>query len=245
MTKTSETPFQRTHFKLMRTAACTNQTCGQLDEGTERYVCEWFGDHGRCGLIFTSWTRFMAHRTPTTRVEYTASHHRYESLLSRIRVSLVAVHSTVPQQNHVSSQRHWQDSQSHDLASGGHTASCNLCAQEIGDSSNVHRTRPRDASACSNTDSDAQACPACSTAQKTGNTRVMDTSASLGSTKRDGAGAGEQRRRRQLRRTASRTKQDGGANGSTMAVAAKPKADSMVEQKSLNKIMLKGTLKTH
>ena len=98
--------------------------------------------------------------------------------------------------------------------------------------SNVHRTRPRDASACS-------------TAQKTGNTQDMDASASLGSTKRDGAGAGEQRRRRQLRRTASRTKQDGGANGSTMAVAAKPKADSKVEQMSLNKIMLKGTLKTH
>ena len=44
----------------------------------------------------------------------------------------------------------------------------------------------------------------------TGNTQEMDTSASQGSTKRDGVGAEEQRHRRQLRRTASRTKQKRG-----------------------------------
>ena len=58
----------------------------------------------------------------------------------------------------------------------------------------------------------------------TGNTQEMDTSASEGATKTDGVGAEEQRHRRQLRRTASLTMQDGGASGSTMAVLGKPKA---------------------
>ena len=50
--------------------------------------------------------------------------------------------------------------------------------------------------------------------------------------------------RRLLRRTASRTKRDGGASGSTAGVG-KVKADSKVELKSLNEIMLKAILKTH
>ena len=77
----------------------------------------------------------------------------------------------------------------------------------------------------------------------TGNAQYVDTSASQGSTKRGGVGA-EQRHRRQLRRTASRTKQGEGASGST-TVVVKPKADSKIEQKSLNKIMHKAILKTH
>ena len=82
----------------------------------------------------------------------------------------------------------------------------NLCAQEFGDSRTGH--------AC--------------------NTQEKDTNASHLSTKRDGAGAEEQRNRRQLRRTASPTKQDGGASGSTMAVAGKAKADCNVEQCARN-----------
>ena len=31
--------------------------------GTERYVCELLGDNGRCGLIFSSWQKFIAHQT--------------------------------------------------------------------------------------------------------------------------------------------------------------------------------------
>ena len=42
----------------------------------------------------------------------------------------------------------------------------------------------------------------------------------------------------------SRTKQDRRARGST-TVVVKPKADSKIEQQSLNKIMLKAILKTH
>ena len=76
------------------------------------------------------------------------------------------------------------------------------------------------------------------------NTQEVDTSASQGSIKRDGVGAEEQRHRRQLRRTPSRTKHDGGASGST-TVVAKPKADTKFEQKSLNKILLNAILKTH
>ena len=62
--------------------------------------------------------------------------------------------------------------------------------------------------------------------------------------KRDGS-RGAEEPRRQLRRTASRTKQrEGGASGST-TVVPKPKRDGKVEQKSLNKIMLKAILKSH
>ena len=77
-----------------------------------------------------------------------------------------------------------------------------------------------------------------------GDTQEMDTSVSQGSNKRDGVGAEVQRNGRQLRRTASRTKQDGAASGSTMAVVAERRADSKVEQKGINKIMLKATLRT-
>ena len=78
----------------------------------------------------------------------------------------------------------------------------------------------------------------------TGNTQEMDMSGSQGSIKRDGSRGGEEPRR-QLRRTASRTKQrEGGASCST-TVVPKPKGDGKVEQKSLNKIMLKAILKTH
>ena len=65
--------FQRTDFKLMRTAAFSNRmlwdnlmekTTLRFDrEGTERYVCEFSGDQGRCGMIFTSWKKYMAHQT--------------------------------------------------------------------------------------------------------------------------------------------------------------------------------------
>ena len=78
----------------------------------------------------------------------------------------------------------------------------------------------------------------------TGNTQEADMSGSQGSIKRDGSRGGDEPRR-QLRRTASRTKQrEGGASGST-TVVPKPKGDGKVEQKSLDKIMLKAILKTH
>ena len=68
-------------------------------------------------------------------------------------------------------------------------------------------------------------------------------SGSQGSTKREGSRGVEWPW--QLRRTVSRTKQrDGGASGSA-SVLTKHKGDDKVEQKSLNKIMLKSTLKTH
>ena len=78
----------------------------------------------------------------------------------------------------------------------------------------------------------------------TGNTQEMDMSGSQGSIKRDGRRSGEEPRK-QLRRTVSRTKQrEGGASGLT-TVVPKPNGDGKVEQKSLNKIMLKAILKAH
>ena len=55
--------YHRANFKLMRTAftnqtlwdTLTDGTIPRFDrEETERYACEVSGDHGRCGLMFTS-----------------------------------------------------------------------------------------------------------------------------------------------------------------------------------------------
>ena len=75
----------------------------------------------------------------------------------------------------------------------------------------------------------------------TGNTQDLEVSGSQGSIKRYGSRGVEGPR--QLRRTVSRTKQrEGGASGSA-SVLTKPMGDGTVEQKSLNKIMLKAILK--
>ena len=79
-------------------------------------------------------------------------------------------------------------------------------------------------------------------ADATGSTQGMDTSASQGSTKRDGSRGGEEQRR-QLKRTASRAKREGEDRGSTAAAAKPPKEEFKFEQKSLNKLMLKAILK--
>ena len=73
--------FQRTDFKLMRTAAVSNRklwdslmerTTPRFDrEGTERYVCELSGDQGRCGMVFTIWKSTWRTKH-TTRVVTTA-----------------------------------------------------------------------------------------------------------------------------------------------------------------------------
>ena len=80
----------------------------------------------------------------------------------------------------------------------------------------------------------------------TGDTQDLDMSGSQGSIKRDGSRGGEEPRR-QFRRTASRTKQqrEGGASGSTTVVSKPTGEGKVVEQRSLNKIMLKAILKTH
>ena len=65
--------FQRTDFKLMRTAAFSNKTLWDTlmertmprfdREGVERYVCELEGENGRCRLVFASWKKYTAHQT--------------------------------------------------------------------------------------------------------------------------------------------------------------------------------------
>ena len=60
----------------------------------------------------------------------------------------------------------------------------------------------------------------------------------------DGVGAEEQRHRRQVQRTSSRTQQDG-ESADRQQWWPSPKADSQLEQKSLNKFMLKAILKTY
>ena len=78
----------------------------------------------------------------------------------------------------------------------------------------------------------------------TGNTQDRDMSGSQGSTQREGSRGVEGPR--QLRRTASRTKhREGGASGLASALTKTQGDGKVVEQKSLNKIMLKAILKTH
>ena len=78
----------------------------------------------------------------------------------------------------------------------------------------------------------------------TGNTQDLEMSGSQGSIKREGSQGVEGPR--QLRRTASRTKQrEGGASGLASALTKTKGDGKVVGQKSLNKIMLKAILKTH
>ena len=70
-TKTSETPSSAqtsnsceafSHQTLWDTLM--ERTIHRFDQmGAERYVCELLGDNGRSGLIFTSWKKFIAHKT--------------------------------------------------------------------------------------------------------------------------------------------------------------------------------------
>ena len=121
-----------------------------------------------------------------------------------------------------------------------HPMSCNLCAQEFGDFANVLYTGPPESSALPITDDSRESvCRVCSTTQT--------PQATLKTSKEPARGKAVEAWRgpRQLRRTVSRTKQrEGGASGSA-SVLSKPKGDGKVEQKSLNKIMLKAILKTH
>ena len=91
--------FQRTDFKLTRTAQFSNQTlCDTLmrraiprfdREGTERYVYGVLEDSGRCGLLSTSWQKFIAHQMHNKET-ITASNHQCELQFSRINVSIAA-----------------------------------------------------------------------------------------------------------------------------------------------------------
>ena len=75
----------------------------------------------------------------------------------------------------------------------------------------------------------------------TGNTQDQDMSGSQGAIKSRGVEGP-----RQLRRTASRTKQrEGGASGLASAFTKTKGDGKVVEQKGFNKIMLKAILKTH
>ena len=141
--------FQRTDFQLFRTAAFSNQvlwntlmerTVPSFDrEGAERYVCELLGDQGRCGMVFASWKKYMAHQT------HKSGNHGIKSPLrvSVITNQCVNCGSTFEDrptaQNHVVSS--WTTGTCRTDRSHMNWAleeiilpiSCNLCAQEFGD----------------------------------------------------------------------------------------------------------------
>ena len=107
-------------------------------EGAERYVCELSGDNGRCGLIFTSWTRFIAHQTHNKGGNHGIKAPLRVAVTTNQRVNCwqcIRRSSHAESRRQLVDQRHLQDrSQSHDLVTGGtQPISCNLCAQDLGD----------------------------------------------------------------------------------------------------------------
>ena len=212
-------PFRRTDFNLMRTAAFTNQTL--WDTLTERSVPRFDSACANCwettkDVVWSSRPGTRAWRIQrATRVDTTAPDHPCESQSPRISVSIVAAHSEV-----VNSCNR---SQSHDSGTCGARKSLGTCKRTT-HMRNYHiclfqHRRSKQSSTPSLLDRP----------DATSNTQEMDTSASQGSVKRDGAGAQEQRSRRQLRRTASRTKQDGGTSDSAAAVSPKRTANRREE----------------
>ena len=129
--------FQRTDFKLMRTAAfsqkalwdtLTARAIHRFDrEGVERYVCELSGDSGRCRLVFTSWKKFMAHQTHNK-----GDNHGIRSPLRvpvhesmcQLRQHICTPFHSAKSRRQFMDQRHLQNRpQSHDLGVGGdHTS---------------------------------------------------------------------------------------------------------------------------
>ena len=142
--------FQRTDFKLLRTAVFSNQalwdtlmerTVPRFDrEGAEKYVCELLGGHGRCGMVFTSWKKYMAHHTHNKSGNHGIKSPLRVSVITNQCVNCGSTFADRPTaQNHVVSS--WttgtcRTDRSHitwALEEITLPISCNLCAQEFGD----------------------------------------------------------------------------------------------------------------
>ena len=121
--------FQRTDFKLVRTAAFSNKTLWDTltertiprfdRDGVERDVCELEGENGRCGLVFTS---------------------KRQSVITNQCVNCGSTFADRPTaQNHVVNSRirgTCKTNRSHvtwALEEVTFPISCNLCVQEVGD----------------------------------------------------------------------------------------------------------------
>ena len=141
--------FQRTDFKLMRTAAFSNRklwdilmerTTPRFDrEGAERYVCELSGDQGRCGMVFTSWKKYMAHQT------HKIGNHGIKSPLRVAVITNQCVNCGSTFADRPTAQNHVVNSWTSGTCRTDRShmtwaleeivlpISCNLCAQEFGD----------------------------------------------------------------------------------------------------------------
>ena len=109
-------------------------------EGAERYVCELLGDQGRCGTVFTSWTKYMAHQTHNKSGNHGRKSPLRVSVITNQCVNCGSTFADRPTaQNHVVSS--WTTGTCRTERS--HTTwaleeitlpiSCNLSAQEFGD----------------------------------------------------------------------------------------------------------------
>ena len=224
----------------MRKAAFTNQTQGDtLTERTiprsdrerpERYVCELSRDRGRCGLIFTSWKKFVAHQTHKGGNHGITSPRRVSVNTNQCanRGSTFADRPTA--QNHVVNSRIKgtcrTDHMTWSLEEVTQPISSCPCAQEF----LMIRTNRH--------------------AQLVRQPRRHWQHSRYGhelepKDYQDGCCGRTRAAKPKTPPKYRRPHQDGGASGSAMALAAKPKEDSKGEQKSRNQIMLKAKLKTH
>ena len=133
-------------FKLMRTAAFSNKnamerTIHRFDrEGVERYVCESEGENGRCGLLFTSWEKYIAHQTPNK-----SDNHGTRFPLRAYVITNQCVNCGSTFADRPTAQKHVVNSWTRGTSKTDcshmtwaleeitYPISCNLCAQEFGD----------------------------------------------------------------------------------------------------------------
>ena len=109
-------------------------------EGAERYVCELLGDQGRCGIVFTSWKKYVAHQTHNKSGNHGIKSPLRVSVITNQCVNCGSTFEDRPTaQNHVVNS--WttgtcRTERSHinwALEEITFPISCNLCAQEFGD----------------------------------------------------------------------------------------------------------------
>ena len=191
-------------------------------EGAERYVCELLGDNGRCGLIFTSWKKFIAHPTRNK-----GGNHGIKSPLRVAVITNQCVNGGSTFADRSTTQNHVGNSWSRGTCrtDGSHMTwslkevtepiTCNLCEQEFGDLQTdyaharlTHLPFP------------APTIKGCRHAQPLRQPRRNRQHARNGHKREPG---GHQEGPQPGRRGAAKSKRDGGASGATTAVA-KPTA---------------------
>ena len=187
-------------------------------EGAERYVCDLSGAKRTMRIDLHHLEKFIAHQN----AQHKGCNHGIKSpsgvaVITNQDVNCGSAVADRPvAESHVvksGTRGSCKKDRSHgtwSLEEVTQPINCNLCAHEFGDlhvprahACLTHKPFPAPTIRASQ-----HAHPFSTAKDATSNTQEMDTSAGPRSTKRDGVEAEEQRHRRQLRRTASRSMQD-------------------------------------